>query len=220
MDYSYYAEDSLPIDLFHSVNSFSKVFINKMRQMEQQGFDLAKFVVFGFSTGAQIAIHGGSAMGGRFGKVYGIFKSRVLNRNAYIILIDVVMRLSRLVCDHPHIAFAGVENIDPQMAGRRVQGIHTSNNVGTTEYDNHVDFVLGHCGKYQVANANHSMLFGSHRMCPIMFNCAFSNTFQSTPRPAECVPNPIDHALAPDESCVMGWHNDNDDKYIMDRQNN
>lgn len=50
--------------------AIGQVFANKLHQMELQGFDLSRFVVFGFSSGAKVAIDGGAALKGRIGKIY------------------------------------------------------------------------------------------------------------------------------------------------------
>lgn len=73
MDYSYYASTPQLMTFFRNFSSITQVLTNKIRHMETQGFDLSQFVVFGFSSGAKVAIDGGAALGGRIGKIYGIF---------------------------------------------------------------------------------------------------------------------------------------------------
>lgn len=70
MDYSKYAFTFLPFLLFWRLPEITQVFTTKVQQMEAQGFDLSQFVVFGFSSGAKVAIDGGAASGGQIGKLY------------------------------------------------------------------------------------------------------------------------------------------------------
>lgn len=72
MDYSVYSKTRLPFKLFYwHLPYVSQVLVDKLRRMEEQeGFDLAQFVVFGFSSGAKVAIDAGLALGGRIGKIY------------------------------------------------------------------------------------------------------------------------------------------------------
>lgn len=102
--------------------------------MEVDGIDLAKFAVFSFSIGAKVAIDGGVALGGRLGRVYGIkYKTNT-------ILGAIV--LSPTACEHTNEVFFGLQTNDPKTAGRMVQGIHTSDNVGTCIYNNIVSDIL------------------------------------------------------------------------------
>lgn len=122
----------------------------------------------------------------------------------------LLLLLLLLACEYPSEIFAGVQSIDPKTAGKRVQGIHTSNLIGTVEYNNHVDFLMGHCGLYQDANGR--IPYGDHGLCPYFFNCAFRNRFRAMPRPAECRrrhPRASDQdVMSYDESFAMGWQAD------------
>lgn len=99
-----------------------------------------------------------------------------------------------------------MDETDPKTASKMTQGIHTSNFFGTDRYDNHVDFLMGNCGKTQVAREQ--MPYGDHGLCPYFFNCAFKNLFLSTTRPKECSANLNDHNLKIGESFAMGWQHD------------
>lgn len=102
--------------------------------------------------------------------------------------------------------FIGVPAIDPKTSAKRVHGIHTSNIIGTARYDNHVDFLMGHCGRLQ--DANRRIPYGDHGLCPYFFNCAFSNKFQAVTRPEECEIIRQEKRLVANESFLMGWQDD------------
>lgn len=78
MDYSKYSSPLLPFKLFWQLADITQVFTDKLQHMEEQGFDLSQFVVFGFSSGAKVAIDGCAASGGRIGKLYCEFQSKIM----------------------------------------------------------------------------------------------------------------------------------------------
>lgn len=69
MDYSFYSNYPT-IGFNRNISYITKVFVDKIQQMEKQGFDLSQFLVFAFSAGSKIVIDGGAALGGRIGQIY------------------------------------------------------------------------------------------------------------------------------------------------------
>lgn len=77
--------------------------------------------------------------------------------------------------------------IDPEMAAKNVQCIHTSRDKGTLVRNCHQDWLMGNCGYEQEAAAEPP--FGSHGLCPYFYNSAFEHEFCAVPKPFTCVTN-------------------------------
>lgn len=69
-------------------------------------------------------------------------------------------------------------------AAKFVQCIHTSSDKGTLKRDCDHDWLLGNCGNSQVAAGSPPL--GSHGLCPVFYNSAFTHQFVAIPRPEQC----------------------------------
>lgn len=77
--------------------------------------------------------------------------------------------------------------VDPRYAAKNVLCIHTSSDKGTLTRNCHIDWVMGKCGKEQVAASDPP--YGSHGLCPHFYNSAFDNNFFAIDKPFECLSN-------------------------------
>ncbi|XP_038106977.1 uncharacterized protein LOC6049112 [Culex quinquefasciatus] len=162
MDYHKYAQT---IDYFRGlVPNFNRIvdsLVWRLRELEQSGFDPAEGLVFGFSFGAQTAMDAGRRFGFR--------------------------KLGRIdVCDPAGPGFDSPDTalsiLDPKLAARNVQCIHTSL-LGTTRRSCHQNWNMGNCGLRQPGTV---ALQESHSLCPRYYNSAFTNEFRAVPKPLEC----------------------------------
>uniref|UniRef100_T1DIE1 Putative triacylglycerol lipase n=1 Tax=Psorophora albipes TaxID=869069 RepID=T1DIE1_9DIPT len=136
--------------------------LNRLELMEKDGFDPANGFMFGFSFGSQSAIEAGR----RFG----------------------FHKMGRIdACDPAGPGFDSDRNfssLDPKLAAKNVQCIHTSNDKGTFRRDCHQDWDMGNCGNSQPASGPYPK--GSHGLCPYFYNSAFTHEFRAIPKPKEC----------------------------------
>ncbi|KAL9702401.1 hypothetical protein quinque_005919 [Culex quinquefasciatus] len=134
----------------------------KLRELEGRGFDPASGHMFGFSFGAQAAIEAGR----RFG----------------------LGKLGRLdVCEPAGPGFDSdgtFSVLNPRLAARNVQCIHTSAEFGTFRRDCHQNWMMGNCGRSQLAAGPFPK--GNHGLCPYFYNSAFRNEFRATAKRPEC----------------------------------
>ncbi|XP_049540058.1 uncharacterized protein LOC125954092 [Anopheles darlingi] len=152
-------------DYFGLVRQFlpiSKVLLTKLEQLEDFGYDLEQGHAFGFSFGARLSLDALQKFGpGRLGA------------------LDV--------CEPAGPGFDGDQkfrDLDPRLAAKNVQCIHTSDNYGTRERNCHQNWNLGRCGKSQDAAGPYPK--GSHGLCPYMYNSAFRHDFLAAPNKQNC----------------------------------
>lgn len=159
MDYSNHSMDRDYFNLVGKFSPISSVLIRKLRQLEKEGFDDNNMFMYGFSFGAQLAIYTGMSFGSR-----------------RIAEIDV--------CDPAGPGFALAFELQPTLAAKNVQCIHTSSAKGTVKRNCHQDWLMGKCGRKQDAAGFFPR--GSHGLCPRFYNSAFTHDFYATQNIYRC----------------------------------
>ncbi|KXJ72242.1 hypothetical protein RP20_CCG018528 [Aedes albopictus] len=152
-------------DLYPNFDLLASSLTQYLRRVEAVGFDPDDGYLFGFSFGANLALEAGR----RFG----------------------LQRLGRIdVCEPTGVRFDNDKRyflLDPKLAAKQVQCIHTSNNLGTQRRDCHVSWSMGICGREQSAAGPFPK--GSHGLCVHFYNSAFSHHFYAVPKPKNCKSN-------------------------------
>lgn len=162
MNYYNYSKNGNYFQLVRNFDGIAEVLTNKLRQFKTQNFHPDNFLVFGFSFGAQLALEAGR----RFG-------TKLIGQ------IDV--------CEPAGPGFdrnSEYQKQDPKDAAQNVQCIHTSSDKGTSKRNCHQNWMMGNCGKSQVAAGPKPK--GSHGLCPYFYNSAFWFKFLAIPRPKNC----------------------------------
>ncbi|KAG5674186.1 hypothetical protein PVAND_004169 [Polypedilum vanderplanki] len=145
--------------LVQKFNPISIILLKKLRQLEEQGFDENEMFLFGFSFGAQLVIQAGMLFG-----------------NNRIAEIDA--------CDPAGPGFVLLFELQPQLAAKNTQCIHTSSMKGTLKRNCHQDWLMGKCGRAQEAAGVFPR--GSHGLCPKFYNAAFRHNFEATQNVYRC----------------------------------
>ncbi|XP_055603069.1 pancreatic lipase-related protein 2-like isoform X2 [Uranotaenia lowii] len=164
-----YANNIKDLDYFGELvpqfDHLSDVLVDYLRFIEKAGFDPADGLLFGFSFGAHMSFEAGR----RFG----------------------IKKLGRIdVCEPANPGFdSNVEYsfLDPMVAAKKVQCIHTSDSLGTSFRKCHINWNMGNCGKSQIAAGPYPK--GSHGLCPYFYNSAFEHEFSPVPKPVQCSSN-------------------------------
>ncbi|CAO1409365.1 unnamed protein product [Diamesa serratosioi] len=150
MDYSAHSMVFDYFELLSKFDSIGDILIRKLLLLEKEGFAPDNIYIFGFSFGAHLALYSGITFGdGRIGE------------------IDV--------CDPAGPGFDRFVSINPMLAAKNVQCIHTSIRKGTTKRNCHQDWMMGQCGIKQDGAGPSPK--GNHGLCPHFYNSAFENNF-------------------------------------------
>lgn len=95
---------------------------------------------------------------------------------------------------------------NPKSSAKNVQCIHTDGLFGTMMRNCNQDWLMGQCGLTQVAAS--TSFYQAHRLCPILYNSAFTNRFNAVLKPNIC---PFEKNTFPivhgDSVHFMGYHN-------------
>lgn len=172
-------------DLYPNFDLLASSLTRHLRRLEVVGFDPDAGYLFGFSFGANLALEAGRRFGlKRIGRIDG--KQVSHSRSFYnFIFVDYF-----LVCEPTGVRFDKDKRyflLDPKLAAKHVQCIHTSNNFGTQRRDCHVSWSMGVCGREQSAAGPFPK--GSHGLCPYFYNSAFTHRFYAVPMPRNCKSN-------------------------------
>ncbi|KAL9704866.1 hypothetical protein quinque_008384 [Culex quinquefasciatus] len=162
MDYSIFSNNGYTY-LFRRFNDISEVLLKFMRTMQYEGMMFENLYMFGFSFGGQLVLDAGNQIG-----------------SSMIEAIDT--------CDMAGPGFDKdrfFKNVNFRYAAKNVQCIHTSTDKGTKLMNKcHQDWRMGQCGFKQPAAGKPP--FGSHGLCPIFYNLAFTVDFLAESKPSEC----------------------------------
>ncbi|XP_055634469.1 hepatic triacylglycerol lipase-like [Toxorhynchites rutilus septentrionalis] len=169
-----YGNDSRIIDYFSELmphfNSLAEALANHLRRLERVGFDPGHGHMFGFSFGSHLALEAGR----RFG----------------------FQKLDRIdTCDNAGPGFDSDTRyslLDPKLAAKKVQCIHTSANYGSRRRDCHINWNMGVCGRDQPAAGPFPK--GSHGLCPYFYSSAFTHNFNPIPKPKSCSSHKYAHS--------------------------
>ncbi|XP_062560039.1 pancreatic triacylglycerol lipase-like [Armigeres subalbatus] len=167
--YMSYGNETTDVNYFRDLYPKFDLLVNSLTQylqrLEALGFDPDDGFIYGFSFGANIALEAGR----RFG----------------------LQRIGRIdVCEPTSIQFDNDKRyfaLDPKLAAKKVQCIHTSKTLGTRRRDCHVSWSMGSCGEYQSAAGPFPK--GPHGLCPHFYNSAFTHRFLAVPKPNNCYSN-------------------------------
>lgn len=156
------------------------------RKVKQIG-NYDRMFLFGFSFGSRLCFEAGAKLG-----------HQVIDR------IDA--------CDPAGPLFdMNIRTVDPKRAAKHVACINTSSDKGTRNYNCHQNFLMGICGRSQVAAGPYPM--GSHGLCPHYYNAAFEHNFTArnfyncpSRRPAKNLPDDFSmgYEKTPEELAIQG----------------
>ncbi|XP_055627225.1 uncharacterized protein LOC129769160 [Toxorhynchites rutilus septentrionalis] len=162
MDYSTFSSGGYPY-LFKRFNNLSGVLLKFLRSLQYEGMQFENLYMFGFSFGAQLVLDAGNQIG-----------------------FNVIEEID--TCDMAGPGFDQdrfFKGINFRNAAQNVQCIHTSTDKGTKLMNKcHQDWRMGQCGFKQPAAGKPPL--GSHGLCPVFYNLAFSEGFYAEPRPSTC----------------------------------
>lgn len=167
IDYSNY---SMVVDYFRLTPHFYKIAEVLLRKVKQIG-NYDKLFMYGFSFGSRLCFEVGAQLGhqiidridacdpaGNFSDLFWI----LLSFQAFVLGPGFDGRLKAA---------------DPRTAARNVACINTSTDKGTNKYNCHQNFLMGKCGKHQMAAGKKPL--GDHGLCPYFYNSAFENEFKA-----------------------------------------
>lgn len=147
MDYSNFSVVSSYLRLLPHFNNIADLLLRKVKQIGN--YD--RMFLFGFSFGARLCFEAGVQLG-----------HQVIDR------IDA--------CDPAGPPFDyNIRTADPAKAAKHVACINTSWDKGTRYHNCHQNFLMGLCGRSQIAAGPYPL--GSHGLCPHFYNSAFEHNF-------------------------------------------
>lgn len=189
MDYSYYSYKQNLNNYFGLVKKFhfiSDILLQKLIQMEANGFKANNGFMFGFSFGAQLVLDAA--------RRFGIQKIPEIN-----------------LCDPAGPGFdLRPGRKDPKLSAKNVMCINTSTDKGTRFKDCHQNWLMGYCGIHQAARQPYP--YGNHGLCPAFYNSAFEYDFLATQNHDNCN---VNHNLASfPTNYTMGYRQENKDQVL------